>query len=260
MDALFAWLFRRPVPLSLAGAHFLPFALLAWVVILGRAVTGRFSRREWALFAVFAVCYALETVQLMAAGFGFLGDDTYGLPRYFGVLAPILWIWAAWSLASVWSAASGGWRTFLCRAAVVAAIAWIAISQNYGQVEPAYSRGAIPDVHVACSKAARIISRDYAGPERQEKPRRVLQEYYSSRRPVVFSDFGAVAWMLRGQSEGAQQSSGYCPYPDDYLFIRVGSGYGTIETVDARQYDYMGTVKGLGTEWRLFRRKTTPHR
>lgn len=260
MDALLTWLVGRPIPLSLAGAHFLPFSLLAWVVVLGRAVMGRFSRREWALFAVFLCCYALEALQLKAAGFKFQGDDIYGLARYFGVLAPILWIWAAWSLASVWDAASGGWRALACRSAVVAAVLWIVVSQNYGQLVSAYRTGAIPDVSVACAKAARAIQYDYAGPERQEHPKRVIQEYYSSRRPVVFSDFGAAAWALRGQSEGAIQSSGYCPYPDDYLFIRVGSGYGKIETVDARQYDYVGTVRGLGTEWRLFRRKTTPHR
>ena len=116
---------------------------------------------------------------------------------------------------------------------------------------------ALADVLVAAKRAAKVIKADYRGPARQEKRIYSAHEYYTTRRPVVFSNFAAVAWLLRGQSEGAEAASGWCPYPDDYLFIRVGSGYGRIGKVDPEQYDFVGRIGGVGTEWRLFRRKTT---
>ena len=249
-----------PVPLALAGSHYLCYSLPAWCVLIVRAVSGRFSRREWGLFFVFVGCVGLEVLQLAVDGFKFFGEDTWGVPRYFGVFAPLLWLWAAYALSEMWSCAAG-WRRIALRCGILLALLWIVATQDVDGLHAIYRKGARHDAVVAAERVAGIIRRDYAGPKRQKEAKPQMHEYFTTRRPVVFGDFAAAAWMVRGQSEGAIQGKGRCPYPDDYLFVRVGSGYGSIETIDARQYDYVRSVPGgLGTEWRLFRRKTTPHK
>ena len=71
---------------------------------------------------------------------------------------------------------------------------------------------------VAARRITPVILADYKGPRRQSETRRTLAEYFTSRRPVVFGDFSAAAWMVRGQSEGALQGRGLCPYDEDYIF------------------------------------------
>lgn len=250
-----------PIALAVAGSHFLCYSLPAWCVLLVRAVSGRFSRREWALFALFAGFLVLEFVQLAVDGFKFLGDETLGVPRYFGVFAPLLWIWAAYALSEMWGWCKTLWRRIALRCGIVAALVWVVATQDINGLYALYRKGARWDAAVAAERVSWVIRRDYAGPRRQGTVRREMHEYFTTRRPVVFGDFSAAAWKIRGQSEGAIQGEGRCPYPDDYLFVRVGSGYGKIETIDARQYDYVTSIRGgLDTEWRLFRRKTTPHK
>ncbi len=251
-----------PAAIALVGAHFLPFSLVSWAVLLVRIVRGRFRKGEWILLGIFLIAIFTQAAQLFADRKDFFDTDTWGMPRYFGVYAPLLWIWGACGLAEMWSAAKKPWLKWPLRAVLALALGWVLVSQNILAIADVYRIGAFPDVKIASKKIAEVIKADYAGPERQAKPRRVMGEYYTSRRPVVFSDFAAAAWEVRGQSEGAIQSTGACPYPDDYLFIRVGSGYGNISEVNSKVYDYVGSVRGqkeLGTIWRLFRRKTTPH-
>lgn len=257
---VFDFFMGTPIPLAIVGSHFLCYSLLAWCVLLVRALSGHFSAREWMLLALFSGCIVLEVVQLAVAGFRFCGSKTWGVPRWFGVFAPLLWAWAAYALSEMWGRFAG-WRRVVMRCGIVSALTWVALSQNVNGIHSFYREGARWDAVVAARRIARTISSDYAGPSRQKRARRRLHEYFTSRRPVVFGDFSAAAWMVRGQSEGAVQGDGRCPYPDDYLFVRVGSGYGKIKTVNAEEYDYIRSVRGgLGTEWRLFRRKTTPHR
>lgn len=252
-----------PAAQALIGAHYVPFAAIGWGVFAVRAVRRRCSAREWLLFGVFSIAIAVEGVQLFADRRDFFNGDTWGLPRYFGVFAPLLWMWTAWAASAIWNAVRNPYAKWTLRTLVALSLAWIFVSQNIMTIADVYRSGAHPDAAIAAKRIAEVIRSDYAGPARQERPRRVMGEYFTTRRPVVFSDFAAAAWEVRGQSEGAIQSTGLCPYPDDYLFIRVGSGYGNIETVDSTKYDYVTTVRGqdeLGTKWRLFRRKTTPHR
>lgn len=263
MDFIFDCFMGTPATQATVGAHYLPFALVAWIALIARIIAGRFTWREWLLFGTFMVALGLETLQLTADRSDFFNGDTWGLPRYFGVFAPLLWIWTAWALTSVWNAFKNPYAKWTLRVLAIGALGWVLIVQNIMAISDVYRIGSYPDAQIAAKRIAKVIQEDYTGPERQEKPRRVMGEYITTRRPVVFSDFAAAAWEVRGQSEGAIQSTGICPYPDDYLFIRVGSGYGNIERVDSKLYDYVTTVQGqeeLGTKWRLFRRKTTPHR
>lgn len=261
MDAVIQYFMGDPIPKALVGSQYIYYILPAFAIVAARIARRSFTRAEWWLLATYAFCMGVEFVQLAAHGFDFSGErmGSWGVSRYFGVFAPLMWIWVAWAAAKLWSAPRGRWL-WASRAAVVAALGLVLVQQNVGQLHTVYTTGTRPDVQKACSAIAKAIKRDYAGPARQAERKRTLHEYYSTRRPVVFSDYGAAAWLVGGQSEGALHGTGFCPYPDDYLFIRVGSGYGWMETVDSNVYDYVGYVRGVDTVWRLFRRKTTPHR
>lgn len=244
--------------MALAGAHFILYALPAWVVAVVRLATRRTGKGELLLFALFVGALSLEILQLSVDGFQFSGDDTWGLPRYFGVFAPLLWIWAALVLSRVWCMFQG-WRRIALRGAVVVALAWVLVSQNVMALRRFYGSGARHDAVVAARRIAPVIRADYKGPKRQTVRKTTLAEYFSSKRPVVFGDFAAAAWMVRGQSEGALQGRGLCPYESDYLFVRVGSGYGGQNVIDSSKYSYVRSVRGgLGAEWRLFRRRQPP--
>lgn len=247
-----------PLPLAFVGSQYIFYILPAFAAVAARIAARRFSRAETVLLGTYALCMGLEFLQLAAHGFDFFGAS-WGVARYFGVFSPLMWIWTAWAAARLWNLpVRPEWR--LCaRVAVALFVVWVVADQGIRQLHVVYTTGAAPDVARASEKIARVIRRDYAGPARQDVARRSPHEYFSTRRPVVFSDFGYAAWLLRGQSEGALHGEGFCPYPDDYLFIRVGSGYGRIEKVDSAVYDYVCTVRGEDTLWRLFRRRTTPH-
>lgn len=259
MDGVVDWFLSRPLPHIFAGAHFMVYALGAWAVLAVCCARRRMTRKGVLLVALFAGLVAAECLQLWVDGY-FRREGTWGLARYVGTFAPLLWIWLAFGLAALWRMPGGRAARIARRACVAAFLGWVAVSQGICGIHGLYTEGARPDVALAASKIARVIRADYAGPARQTRPNRELGDYFTTRRPVVFSDLGAAAWAVRGQSEGAVAGLGICPYPDDYLFIRVGTGYGKIETVDESKYDYVGSVSGTGTLWRLFRRKGVPYR
>lgn len=241
--------------MALAGAHFILYAIPAWVVVFVRLVMRRMGKGELLLFLLFAGALSLEILQLSVDGFQFSGNETWGLPRYFGVFAPLLWIWVAIALSKAWCMLSG-WRRIALRGTIVVGLAWVLASQNVMTLRKLYGSGARYDAVVAAWRIAPVIRADYKGPKRQSVRKTTLAEYFTSKRPVVFGDFAAAAWMVRGQSEGALQGRGLCPYESDYLFVRVGSGYGGQNVIDSSKYRYVHSVRGgLGTEWRLFRRR-----
>lgn len=248
---------ESPPAMVIVGAHFAWYSLVAWAVVLFRAVSGRFTRREWVLLSAFTLALLVEWAQLAVDGFKFSGTNTYGLPRYFGVYAPLLWVWAAKCLAELWTLCRRRAAAIALRVSIVAVLGFVAFDA-YGELADFYLHSATHDVKVAAERIADVIKADYAGPARQEKGNRELHDYFGTRRPVVFSHMAAAAWLVRGQAEGANMNN--CPYPDDYLFVRVGSGYGKADRINPEVYDYVASVKGDDTVWRLFRRKTTPHR
>ena len=98
MDALMDFFLGKPLGLAIFGAHFLYFALFAWAVVAVRAIRLRMGRAELVVFAVFTSFIVVEAVQLAVDG-SFFRHETWGLPRYFGVFAPLLWLWLAKGLA-----------------------------------------------------------------------------------------------------------------------------------------------------------------
>ncbi len=250
-----------PAWVAVVSAHYIVYSLPAWAVVAWRCARLRFSRREIAVLAIFLGALAMEAAQLAAEGFEFgKRGATWGLPRYFGVFAPLLWLWTAHLLAVLWGRFKGV-RGVAVRIAVLAALGWILAMQNILPLEKYYNGGARKDAVGAARRAARVIRWDYAGPARQERTIPAHSEYITTRRPVVFGDFAAAAWFVRGQSEGALQGYGMCPYECDYLFFRVGTGYGGVAAPDTSNFDFVCKIPGgLGAEWRLFRRKGVPHK
>lgn len=275
MDQIIAVLQGIPLAVVFFGAHYLLYSLVAWPVLVGRAACGRFARRETALFAFFAGFLLLEWLQLFVDGFKFFGDDVYGLPRYFGTFAPLLWLWLAKVLSCLWTMPRNRIARIAVRVAVVLGLGWVLVAQNLEVIANAYRFSAMADSEIAAVAAAEIIRADYAGPARQKVAKRTENEYYTTRRPVVFSDFsGLAAWKVRGQSEGPNFKN--CPYQPDYVFRRATvdpkKGTASVDLGNRKDLEFIQTVRGLGglgpefdpdgqgSVWFLFRRKGVPCR
>lgn len=275
MGQLIPFLQGLPLAVLFLGAHFLLYSPVAWPVLVGRAACGRFGRRETALFAFFAGFLFLEWLQLFVDGFNFLGKDVYGLPRYFGTFAPLLWLWLAKAFAFLWMWPWNRIVRGVVRVAVVLVLGWVLVAQNIQVLADAYRFSAMADSKIAAVAAAEVIQADYMGPARQEVMMRTGNEYFTARRPVVFSDFsGLLAWKVGGQSEGPNFKN--CPYRPDYVFRRatVDSEKGTasVDLGKHKDFEFLQTVRGLkglgpefdpdgqGSVWFLFRRKGVPCR
>lgn len=264
METLLDLAMGKPLGLAIAGAYYLYFAVPAWIVLFARMCLRRLSRLEWLVFALFSAFIVLEAFQLSVDG-AFFHRDLWGLARYFGVFAPLLWLWAAKAAAEVWFAPVKRRAVRIAlRAAIAAAVLYVAVFGNVVEIANVVENGFGNEAMTAARNVAPKIRADYAGPARQEKVRRSGGEYFTTRRPVVFGNFAAAAWAVRGQSEGADENKvpSLCPYPPDYLFICLGRKGQTDFTVDIdeKKYDYVTGVPGKQTVWGLFRRKATPHR
>lgn len=269
MDAFLDIFLGNPAGIALVGAHYLYFALPAWAVLLVRACRRRMSRPELAVFAVFSTFIVLEAVQLAVDG-AFFSRKLWGLPRYFGVFAPFLWLWLAKGASDLWFLDARRGVRLAVRAALVLVAAYVLVVENIRPVSEALVRGNGREALVAAENIAPVIRADYCGPRRQKEVRRTMEEYFQPRRPVVFGNFAAAAWTVRGQAEGAEQTitrrglrgRSRCPYPPDYLFLclgRVDEGDFSVD-LDEDEYTFVKGVRGMKTAWGLFRRKGTPHR
>lgn len=277
----------KPLLIALFGAHFVLFSLVAWGAWLTRVARTDASRREYGAFGLFLGALVLEAAQLAVDGYSLFGTRTWGLSRYYGVFAPVLWIWLAWALAALWRLKGrSALLRYGVRGLILAGLGYLLIFQNILVLKRDYANGTRDDAYYVAQKAAKIIRRDYAGPARQTEFVRELGEYYTTRRPVVFSDMSILAWVLRGQSEGSAQGYGRAPYTNDYLFVRAGKGYGYSNQVESvtyesqilpaekgqpkrlsftlsqksrdylsKTYDFLGTIKGLPQKMRDPRKK-----
>lgn len=264
MDALVEFFLGSPLGLALFGAHYLYFSLPAWAVLLVRLVRRRMTRPEIAVFAVFTLFVLLEALQLAVDG-AFFKHELWGLPRYFGVFAPFLWIWLAKGLADLWTLPLPHAGSLALRAGVVLALAYVLVGENVLLVGDELLHGNGREALVAARNIAPTIRTDYKGPKTQTKAVRVSNEYFQPARPVVFGNFAAAAWAVRGQSEGANQTitsrglSGRsrCPYEPDYVFLCLGrEGMTDVEVdLDENKYAFVKGVRGMKTVWGLFRRK-----
>lgn len=255
---------QQPFVMAFFSAHQIHFAVFAYAVIMFRLVTRRFTKVEWCLFGLFALLVVLELVQLstaMGAEFSLfnmpISEKLFGLPRYFNPLAPLLWVWAAYALAQFWKVSHPKWRR-VSRAAILLVLGYFL----FGMVVPFFYRhqesGGSIDAIVAARRIAPAIRRDYAGPRVYKNFKYSDQEYFTSRRPVVFCDYNAASWFAKGQSMGA--NLGFYPYKEDYLFLNMTPGANRgMKNVNPDDYDFVAQVRGLKNRWMLFRRKGVPH-
>ena len=253
MTALFEILTQNRWLLALAGAHFVLYAIPAWGIVAWRAVRRRLTGAEAVVLVSFAGCVVLEIIQLSLNARKLFGTGSlWGYARYFGSLAPLLWIWVAAALAALWRLGHKRVR-LAARVAVVAALGYLFYGQNLCYFRDQAEMGPGEDAWVAARKIAPVIKRDYKGPPRRPRFRHTGVEYFSARRPVVFSNIGAAAWEVRGACEGPRP--GKYPYREDYLFMRVGEGYNGKTTFKKSDYDFVAQVDGIFSEWVLLRRK-----
>lgn len=80
------------------GIHYLPFAIPAVLLFFLRLVLRRVSRRELALAGLGLLLLLIEALQLVATNASFRYghvDFKVTWERYFGVLAPVFWVWTA---------------------------------------------------------------------------------------------------------------------------------------------------------------------
>ena len=269
MDSFLDIFLGNPLGIAIFGAHYLYFAFPAWAVLLVRAFGRRMSRSELFVFAVFSSFIVLEAVQLAVDG-AFFTRQLWGLPRYFGVFASFLWLWLAKGVSDLWFINTRRGVRLAARVALVLVAGYVLVAENIRPVAEALVRGNGREALVAAENIAPVIRADYCGPRRQKDVRRTMAEYFQPRRPVVFGNFAAAAWTVRGQSEGAEQTitrrglrgRSRCPYPPDYLFLclgRVGAEDFSVD-LDENEYTFVKGVQGIETAWGLFRRKGTPHR
>lgn len=246
----------EPLKIALFDAHFMPYWALAILVIAVRLLSRRFRSREGLLLLLFGSLMALEFVQLFATHHTFCGTSGYGYPRYFGVLSPFLWIFAASALAALWGR-RGGWLRGSLRAVLLLVLVCGLFFFNFIQIGRSRIAGTAYDTAVAVARILPVIKADYKGPPRQKTYVRAWHEYYTGRRPLIACPYGAAGWEIRGDSCGAtSEKREICPYPEDYLFFPLNSGYLGITNLDERVYTCVTKVPGgEGTIWGLFRRR-----
>ena len=264
MEAVYDFLVGTPTGIAGFGAHFLYFSIPAWMVVCARAARRRMSRMELVVFGVFVALVVMEAFQLSVDG-AFFKRELWGLQRYFGVFGPLLWLFLAKGLADLWTSANSGLARISLRAAVLLATLYILVNENFIPVSKELINGYGREAMAAAEKIAPVIRADYKGSMAQEQQVRTLTEYYRPVRPVVFSNFAAAAWAVRGQSEGAYETltrrgfrgKSRCPYSPDYVFLCLGrEGESNFEVeLDDDEFDFVSGVKGMKTVWGLFRRK-----
>jgi len=141
MEKLLDLFIGNPLGLACVGAHYLYFALPAWIVLAVRLSLRRLSRLEGLCFAIFSLFVVLEIVQL-SVDRSFLRRELWGLARYFGVFAPFLWLWTAKAAADIWCAPVRRRAVRLAlRATVAAALLAVAVFGNVVEIARAVTHG-----------------------------------------------------------------------------------------------------------------------
>lgn len=242
-------------------SHYLYYSIFAYLVLLFRIVKRDVSIREIMLALLFLCGMIFELIQLVFEGgkpISFSVIETTSFQRYFGCLAPILWIWTAFGVyrLSVISGTVGIGLKIL----FMVIYPLIVVYDSVSFFSDFYKRGLGEDALVAARRIAPIIERDYAGERRRKDMTYSVKEYFTANRPAVFSNFGVAALLVKGQAEGPNY--GIYPYPPDYLFLNMNcGGYSQGgKRFNPKDYDFLYETRGTRCRWALFRRKGVLHR
>ena len=241
-------------------AYFFEYALLAWVAVACRGVSLRLTKKEVLLLGIFLALIASELIQLLAE---YSGSSTWskisiwGYPRYFSSFAPLLWIWLAYAISRCFDVSNKKLK-YLLVGICIAAVGFVALNENirYFFYETQFGKGV--DAMVAAKRFAKVIRYNYAGPKTTPGFKYSEKEYHSAHRPVVFGNFGAGAWAVRGQSAAPNHTY---PGEPDYLLLNFDDGgYSSPRNFDPNDFDLIGRTQGSTSRWALYRRKGVQHR
>lgn len=246
---------------ALVHSHYLYYAVFAYAVLFVRVALRQVTRREGLLACCFFLGIALEILQLSfdsGQKINFLAMETASFQRYFGCMAPLLWVWGAYGIFRIF-AVSGRIGVGL-KTLVLAGLLFVVVGDSAPFFYEFYTRGFGEDALVAAQRISKVIRKDYAGERRQKDMKYSVKEYFTANRPVVFSNFGLAALMVNGQAEGPNH--GIYPYPPDYLFYNMTcGGYAqNRKRFKPDDYEFVYETRGRICRWVLFRRKGVPHR
>ncbi len=246
---------------ALVHSHYLYYAIFAYFVFFLRVVLRTVTRREIALAALFVAGIALEIFQLVfdsGKTLSFTKMETASFQRYFGCMAPLLWGWTAYGVCKL----SGfpGLKGAVLKVAAAAGLFYVAVVDGGGFFFDFYRKGLGEDALVAARRISHVVKRDYAGERVRPNMKYSVREYFTANRPAVFSNFGVLALLVNGQSEGPNH--GIYPYPPDYLFLNMNcGGYAQGgKRFKPDDYEFVAETRGSVCRWVLFRRKGVPHR
>jgi len=245
--------FRNPWVIAFVSAYCVWFSIPAWCAVYMRTHFTKMTARQWALIGLFLILVLLEAVQL---GYGslvaFNRRDHWSLSRYFGVLAPLLYGWCAWLFVRLCRSSRRGWA-WAGRIVVGGYFIWILAGISIPFFKEQYTSGPARDNWLAGQAASTFITEDWDGPARRSAMRFSTQEYFTDWLPVVFDSWGAGAWHVRGQSEGA--CLGAYDRKPDYLLMSGRNGYRGIEKLNPDEYDAVGEIESIADTWTLLKRR-----
>ncbi len=226
---------------------FWPYAILFWGVLLYRLCTKRMTRTEGVVLGLFLFHHVLEIVQI-----GIAGDWVFTmLPhRYFGIAAPVLWGWTAYGLLTLWDWKKVPRWQWFPRLIVVGFLLFVVGYELVIRLCKEYDRGRGRDAYVAAVQFAPMIQADYIGPEKTPNFTYPLNEYYTSRRPVVYGPYTILSWLVRGQgvydTPTTRTTLSY-----DYVMVPTKNPPSFIP--NAKRYHLMNEVQSLRQRWQLYK-------
>ena len=245
--------FDNPWLIALLSAYYVWFSIPALLVAGWRFALRQASRREVLLFLSFAALVALEWFQLAFENdVPFSRRECRSLSRYFGAFGPVLWIWAAWALKSLWGS-SGDRALRVRRIAAVGFPLWILFGCSIPFFTSLYEGGEAQDALMAGSRAGCVIQQTWKGPARRTAMTYNIGEYLTARLPAVFDTWCIAAWIVNGQSEGSNLYT--YPYKADYFLLNSEGYRGEQKRYDLENYEPLCRIPGKSDRWMLLRRK-----
>lgn len=182
------------------------FSILAFCVIVWRIKAGLWNRRETIVLVCVIGHLLLEILQLI------IGDGKWEISRrYLLPATPLLFGWTAYGLRVLYLQYRSRIPAWCLWSAGCLALAVLLFDGMAPSLKNYYSKRKRGELEVI-AQAVPAIRANYVGPATDQVPAH-RQIYHSHRRPVVWSEFPAVAFFAGGRSE----PSPFCDTPDFWI-------------------------------------------
>lgn len=168
--------------------------LVALAAVVWRAFIRKMTVAEWSLVAFVGLNIFIVQLQMFVGENGKLD----WILRYHQAAIVFLYGWAAWGVVSLADRLPGRWRTamFLLAGLWFAGSAGTSLWRIAKQEFVDSNRSARAR---AAEWAAEIVRKDYDGPALDAGRFFTLQDYHSSRRPIILSDGAYLVTLLGGR-------------------------------------------------------------